>query len=347
MAAAKVDPTKVKEVHVLAMGRGMLSCRFDPSGERVAAGGMNAQLTRTAIKDRKFGPAKHFDGHRTWIAALAYSPDGSKLFSADYGGRLRCTNTKSDGTKSTDAKADDAPIVWSAEAHQGWIRTLAVSTDGRLVASAGNDKLVRVWNAESGKPVRVLSGHADHVYSVAFHPTSGRLVSADLKGAVKEWDVATGFELRNSVVKELFVQQQELRLGGVRALAFDAEGKRLVCGGMSGFGSIGDGIGSPTIVVLDWNSGEAIQTGLPKEATRTFVTGAAFHRDGFVLAATGGLDRGYLLFWKLGQKEKEAFFQFKLPESSWGMDFSPTKNLIVTANHDRQLRLYELPTASV
>ena len=328
-----VDPLKVREAHTLAMGRGMLACRFDPAGERVAAGGMNAQLTRCPLSEKKLGTAVHVDGHQSWLGALAYHPSGTRLFSADYGGQLCCWN----------ATADDSSMIWSQPGHRGWIRALAVSPDGEWVASAGNDKLVRVWSAATGKPVRTLEGHAEHVYSLAFHPSNMRLVSADLKGAVKEWDVATGLDIRHSVVKELFVQQQELRLGGVRALAFDAAGKWLICGGMSGFGSIGDGIGSPTIVVLDWSTGEAKQTGLPKEAARTFVTGAAFHPDGFIVAATGGLDRGYLLFSKIDQKEKEAFFQFKLPESAWGMDLSTAKNLIVTAHHDRQLRLYELP----
>lgn len=328
-----VDPLRVREAHTVAGGRGLLACRFDPQGERVAVGGMNTQLTRCPLAEKKFGTPQHADGHRSWVAALAYSPDGARLYSADYAGRLHCSDERSAGT----------PLVWSHDAHQGWIRTLAVSADGRYVASAGNDKAVRVWNAADGKLYRTLSGHADHVYSLAFHPKNGRLVSADLKGALKEWDLGTGLDLRHVTLKEFFVQQQELRLGGVRALAFDADGKQLVCGGMSGFGSIGDGIGAPTIVVVDWETGEAKQTGLPKEAARTFVTGAAFHADGFIVATTGGLDRGFLLFWKLGQKEKEAFFQFKLPESAWGMDFSAKKNLIVTAHHDRQLRLYELP----
>jgi WD40 repeat protein len=330
-----VDPTKVRELNAATGDRALLACRFDPKGETVVCGGMNTKLMRCGLAEQKFGKPTHVEAHKSWVAALAYSLDGSRLFSADYAGRIRCS----------DPRTDDAKLIWGQDAHAGWIRALAVSPDGKFVASGGNDKLVHVWNTSDGTPVRTLVGHADHVYSLAFHPRTGRLVSADLKGALKEWDIGTGLDIRNSTLKEFFAQQQELRLGGVRALAFDAAGKQLVCGGMSGFGSIGDGIGAPTIVVVDWETGEAKQTGLPKEPARTFVTGAAFHADGFVVAATGGLDRGYLLFWKLGQKEKEAFFQFKLPESAWGMDFHAAKNLIATAHHDTRLRLYELPPA--
>jgi cell division septation protein DedD len=47
------------------------------------------------------------------------------------------------------------------------------------------------------------------------------------------------------------VQQSEIRLGGIRCMAFHPDGKTLACGGMSGIGSIGDGIGTPTIVLFD------------------------------------------------------------------------------------------------
>lgn len=293
---------------------------------------MNALLSRCPVVDGKIGPAAQGDAHQSWIAAIAHHPTRKLLYAGDYSGVLSCWSVES----------AQHEIVWTQQAHHGWIRALAVSPDGRYVASAGNDKLVRLCSTSDPQDVRTLAGHQEHVYSLAFHPTGGRLVSGDLKGNVKEWNLETGEEVRQLVVKELFVQQQQLRLGGVRALAFDAQGAWLACGGMSGFGSIGDGIGSPTVILIDWASGAAKQTCLPKESARTFVMGAAFHSDGYVMAATGGLDRGYLLFWKIGQTEKEACFQFKLPESAWAMDFCPAKNWIVTAHHDKQLRLYGL-----
>ena len=47
-------------------------------------------------------------------------------------------------------------------AHKGWIRTLAVSPDGKLIASGGNDRVVKLWTAD-GQPVRELSGHDSDV----------------------------------------------------------------------------------------------------------------------------------------------------------------------------------------
>ena len=85
------------------------------------------------------------------------------------------------------------------EGHTHNVYALAVSPNGRYVASAGNDKVVRLWAAEEGRSVRELAGHAEHVYSLAFHPESGHLVSGDLKGTLKQWDV--GRELRKRIRK--------------------------------------------------------------------------------------------------------------------------------------------------
>src|SRR5262245_43116869 len=116
-----VDPLKVRELQSLAMGRGMLACRFDPTGTRVAAGGMNAQLTRCLLSDGKLGTPQHAEGHGGWLAAVAYHPEGEWLYSADYSGQLRCWN----------ATSTEPKLVWTQPAHQGWIRSLAVSPDGR------------------------------------------------------------------------------------------------------------------------------------------------------------------------------------------------------------------------
>ncbi len=330
-----IDYTKIRELHAEKMGRAMLACRFDPTGKIVAAGGMNGQITRCAVADGKLTAPIHANGHASWVAALAWHPQGRWLYAGDYGGRVI----------AWDMHAETPAASWTQDAHRGWIRSVAVSPDGRYVATAGNDKVVRVWTSMDARQARELPGHAEHIYSLAFHPSGQFLVSADLKGNLKQWDVETGQLVRDVVVKDLFVQQQQLRLGGVRCLGFSRDGKWLLCGGMSGFGSIGDGIGAPTVMLVDFESGETKQIGYPKESARTFVMGAAFHADGLVIAATGGLDRGYVLVWKIGQAEKESAFHFKLPESAWGMDMNAAENQIVTAHHDGHLRLYDLPAS--
>src|SRR5262249_50324130 len=74
-------------------------------------------------------------------------------------------------------------------------------------ASASKDTTVRIWDVAAGQSVRVLRGHQEEVWNVAFSPDGRQLASSalgawddasmqHLKQQVKLWDLASGKELR-------------------------------------------------------------------------------------------------------------------------------------------------------
>lgn len=81
----------------------------------------------------------------------------------------------------------------STAAHNGLVSGLALSPNRKLLASAGNDGLVRLWdisNPQAITPVGPqLDGHRGHVESVAFAPDGSVLVSAGSDGTVRLWDI--------------------------------------------------------------------------------------------------------------------------------------------------------------
>src|SRR5438067_625153 len=61
--------------------------------------------------------------------------------------------------------------------HPGPVGALAYARDGRLIATACNDHLVRLWDAATGSEVRALKGHEAEVRCLAFSPDGKTLAS--------------------------------------------------------------------------------------------------------------------------------------------------------------------------
>jgi hypothetical protein len=114
--------------------------------------------------------------------------------------------------------------LWPFGIHHGTVWSVAVSPDGRRLVSGGDDGVVRVWDAETGRSLRELTGHTGGVRSVAVSPDGRRLVSGGFDGVVRVWDAETGRSLRELTG----------HTGGVWSVAVSPDGRRLVSGGVDG-----------------------------------------------------------------------------------------------------------------
>jgi WD40 repeat protein len=66
---------------------------------------------------------------------------------------------------------------------------VAFSPDGKILASAGDDQTVILWDVASGKELATLEGHSDWISDVTFSPDSKLMATASEDKTVKLWNV--------------------------------------------------------------------------------------------------------------------------------------------------------------
>jgi WD40 repeat protein len=76
----------------------------------------------------------------------------------------------------------------SLTGHTGWIRSLAVSPDGKVLVSASDDQTIKFWDLATGRNFRTLKDHTGAVRCVTFSPDGKRLASASWDRTIKLWE---------------------------------------------------------------------------------------------------------------------------------------------------------------
>jgi WD40 repeat protein len=118
------------------------------------------------------------------VIAIAFSTDSETLFTASRG-TIRAWDT-----------LDGSPIR-DYVGHSGDINRLQVSTDDKILASAGADNTARIWSVETGDQLHSVRVPRSSINDLALSPDGQTLVTIDsyLTNSVKIWDIATESQL--------------------------------------------------------------------------------------------------------------------------------------------------------
>ena len=157
------------------------SMAWSPDGKTLATGAYR----RVILWDVESLAPGHLitDGLTDRITAMRFLPDGTHLVIAD--GRIAESGTV------RIADTSNGVIATSWAAHTDTIFDLAVSGDGKILATAGGDKLVKMWDVATHKETARFEGHMAQVLTLAFDANGSQLVSGGIDQQIKVWDVKT------------------------------------------------------------------------------------------------------------------------------------------------------------
>jgi WD40 repeat protein/serine/threonine protein kinase len=140
--------------------------------------------------------------------------------------------------------------LFTLTGHTGWVYSVAVSPDDRLIASAGGGNPywntqspeaikpgeVILWDAATGERIRTINGHGNSVSCVVFSPDGTKLATGgpDPDGAPRVWDVATGRELRRVEHQPASLGEGNFPVMNGGHLAWSPDGRRLAISAAEG-----------------------------------------------------------------------------------------------------------------
>ena len=287
-----IEPKQIAEVKTT---RQITASRFSPDGGILAAVGFDAAVWRWQVSGNELKPLPSLTRHQGWATALVFHPKQPQLFTVDSWGGIQAHGSHEDPPK----------ILWKKEkAHDGWIRQIAISPDGTLLATCGRDGFARVWESAGGKLVAEFRAPED-LYAVTFQPDGKAIVFGDMRGRLDMWDFTSKKIIRTFDAAVLYKIDRIQDIPGLRNLLFLEDGKTLVASGTTPQnGATPQSI--PTVLFFDYATGKLKSTFTHGTNKEGYVHDLVPHPGGYLMAVTSGSPGSGMLF--LFRAEEKAPF---------------------------------------
>jgi WD40 repeat protein/uncharacterized caspase-like protein len=333
--------------------QGVDALAFSNDGKLLASG--NSDHTVTLWDPAKGHEISVLKGYVGAVTSMALSADGKVLANGIFGGIGRHDNLKiwdpvtgqlsrsltgqhyaaysialsKSGDKLVSGSSGNAVGLWDvsqAEPVRKFKETVdrkfvpdqvALSADGRLIAAAGRNDMIKLWEAETGRQLLTLKGHKNGTRDLAFSPDGELLASCAQDKTIKLWSVSTGQELKTLTS----------HVGVVGTIAFSPDGKKLASG-------------SHDKMTLLWD----VASGNLEDAFMghsSWVNTVAFSRDGQKLAS--GSEDGVIRMWDTSTRRHLQTFTGHTDKIN-SVTFSVDGKLLISGSTDTSIKLWDVAT---
>jgi WD40 repeat protein len=204
--------------------------------------------------------------------------------------------------------------------HPYGVECLAISPDGKVLASGSNDGTFRLWDVATGLEICCVQGHVLDIRSIAFSPNGKTLATAGRDARIRLWDAGTRKK----------TQELEGHTSRIFSVAFSPDGKLLASGGED-----------QTLRLWDISTGREVWK---REAHTFWVRSVVFSPDSKTLVSSGW-DKAIRL-WSVADGKETG--QLQAEQSDMKLVFSPDGKILISCSWDPQsLCFWDLATGKI
>ncbi len=264
---------------------------FSPNGKQLVSSASDGTLKLWNLNTPDTLP-QTFKGHSGGIRNVTFSPDGKKLFSI----------------------GDRTLRIWSLEdtepqtllTNDGEVSAVSFSPDGKIIAAAGTDSNIKLWNVTNRKLIKTLKGHTKNIRDISFSPNGKLLASASSDKTVKLWNLENG--------TEIYSHKGHIR--ATTSVSFNPDSKKFASGSFD-----------KTVKIWNAENGELLQT---LQGHVRNVKAVSYSPDGKKLASASS--DGRVLFWDVNNGRMSQVFDADMGYLH-ALAFSPDSKLIATGGN--------------